>query len=70
MKWTQLSCHDFKGNHVRLQLFALAYGLGNFLRGPVLPSSIQYSRLPTLQEKLITSRSRIGHDAEITRCSR
>jgi len=32
VKWTKLSCHDFVDNQVRLQLFALAYNLGNFLR--------------------------------------
>ena len=32
VEWTKLSCHDFVDNHVRLQLFALAYNLGNFLR--------------------------------------
>jgi len=32
IKWTKLSCHDFVDNQVRLQLFALAYNLGNFLR--------------------------------------
>ena len=37
VKWTKLSCHDFMDNHVRLQLFALAYNLGNFLRRLVLP---------------------------------
>ncbi len=25
LKWTRLSCHRFDANHVRLQLFALAY---------------------------------------------
>ena len=29
---TRLSCRRFLGNQVRLQLFALAYNLGNFLR--------------------------------------
>jgi len=32
LNWTRLSCHDFTDNQVRLQLFALAYNLGNFLR--------------------------------------
>jgi hypothetical protein len=32
LNWTRLSCHDFVDNQVRLQLFALAYNLGNFLR--------------------------------------
>ena len=35
--WTRLSCHDFVNNHVRLQLFVLAYNLGNFLRRLVVP---------------------------------
>ena len=37
IKWTKLSCHDFVDNQVRLQLFALAYNLGNFLRRLALP---------------------------------
>jgi len=32
VKWMRLSCHDFVDNQVRLELFALAYNLGNFLR--------------------------------------
>jgi len=32
VKWTRLSCHDFVDNQVRLQIFALAYNLGNFFR--------------------------------------
>ena len=32
MKWTRLSCRRFRDNQARLQLFALAYNLGNFLR--------------------------------------
>jgi len=30
--WTKLSCRTFKDNQTRLQLFALAYNLANFLR--------------------------------------
>jgi hypothetical protein len=37
VKWTRLSCHDFLDNQVWLQLFALAYNLGNFLRRLALP---------------------------------
>ena len=37
IKWTRLSCRGFKDNQVRLQLFALAYNLGNFLRQLALP---------------------------------
>src|SRR5918995_1086327 len=32
IQWTKLSCRTFKDNQTRLQLFALAYNLGNFLR--------------------------------------
>ena len=53
VKWTKLSCHDFPDNHVRLQLFALAYNLGNFLRRPVLPPPMKSWTTTTLREKLI-----------------
>jgi len=53
VKWTKLSCHDFVDNQVRLQLFALAYNLGNFLRRLTLPRSVQHWSLTTLREKLI-----------------
>jgi len=53
LKWTRLSCHDFVDNQVRLQLFALAYNLGNFLRRLVLPRSVETWSLRTLREKLI-----------------
>jgi hypothetical protein len=53
VKWTRLSCHDFADNQVRLQLFALAYNLGNFLRRLALPKSIKHWSLTTLREKLI-----------------
>ena len=40
-------------NQVRLQLFALAYNLGNFLRRPALPQGVKRWSLTTLREKLI-----------------
>ena len=43
----------FKDNQVRLQLFALAYNLGNFLRRLALPRSVKHWSLATLREKLI-----------------
>ena len=42
VKWTKLSCHDFADNQVRLQLFALAYNLGNFLRRFALPPRVKH----------------------------
>jgi hypothetical protein len=53
LNWTRLSCHDFVDNQVRLQLFALAYNLGNFLRRLVLPKPVKKWSLRTLREKLI-----------------
>lgn len=53
VKWTKLSCHDFVDNQVRLQLFALAYNLGNFLRRLVLPASVKHWTMTTMREKLI-----------------
>ena len=64
VKWTRLSCHDFVDNEVRLQLFVLAYNLGNFLRQAVLPRSVRHWSLTTLREKLI----KIG--AKVVRHSR
>jgi hypothetical protein len=51
--WTRLSCHDFVDNQFRLQLFALAYNLGNFLRRLTLPKSVKQWSLRTLRDKLI-----------------
>jgi len=53
VKWTKLSCHDFADNQVRLQLFTLAYNLGNFLRRLVLPRPMTRWTMTTLREKLI-----------------
>jgi hypothetical protein len=48
-----LSCHSFRNNEVRLQLHALAYNLGNFLRTPALPEAVEHWSPTTLQTKLI-----------------
>jgi len=53
LKWTRLSCHDFDDNQVRLQLFAMAYNIGNFLRRLALPKSIKDWSLRTMPEKLV-----------------
>ena len=53
VKWTRLSCRNFRDNQARLQLFALAYNLGNFLRRLALPRSVKHWSLTTLREKLI-----------------
>ncbi len=53
VKWTKLSCRRFKDNAARLQLFALAYNLANFLRQLALPKPVKHWSLTTLREKLI-----------------
>jgi hypothetical protein len=53
LRWTRLSCHAFRANAVRLQLFALAYNLANFLRTLALPDAVAQWSLTTLREKLI-----------------
>jgi hypothetical protein len=53
IKWTRLSCRSFDANAVRLQLHALAYNLGNFLRTLAIPETIAQWSLTTLREKLI-----------------
>jgi len=53
IKWTRLSCRSFNANAVRLQLHALAYNLGNFLRTLAIPEAIAAWSLTTLREKLI-----------------
>ena len=63
INWTRLSCHDFKDNEVRLQLFALAYNLGNFLRRLALPREVKHWSLTTLREKLIKIGAKVVHHA-------
>jgi len=48
-----LSCHSFRNNEVRLQLYALAYNLGNFLCTFALPEAVEHCSLTTVREKLI-----------------
>jgi hypothetical protein len=53
IRWTRLSCRKFRHNAVRLQLHALAYNLGNFLRTLALPKAVERWSLTSLREKLI-----------------
>jgi hypothetical protein len=53
IKWTRLSCRTFAANAVRLQLHALAYNLGNFLRTLATPEPIKDWSLTSSKEKLI-----------------
>ena len=53
IKWTRLSCRSLRNNAVRLQLHALAYNLGNFMRTLALPDAVEQWSLTTLREKLV-----------------
>ena len=53
VKWTRLSCRSFAANAVRLQLHALAYNLGNFMRTAAMPKTAEPWSLTSLREKLI-----------------
>ena len=53
IRWTRLSCRRIDHNAVRLQLHALAYNLGNFMRTLALPDAVEQWSLTSLREKFI-----------------
>lgn len=57
--WTRLSCRRFQNNAVRLQLHALAYNLGNFMRTLALPEAVKQWSLTSLKEKFVKIGARI-----------
>src|SRR3954452_2462779 len=59
LRWTRLSCRALRDNAVRLQLFALAYNLANFLRSLAPPDQVAHWSLTTLREKLVKAGARI-----------
>jgi hypothetical protein len=59
LDWTRFSCHRFAANQVRLQLFILAYNLGDFLRRLALPEAVKEWSLRTLQVKLVKTGGRL-----------
>jgi hypothetical protein len=54
-----LSCRTFAANAVRLQLHALAYNLGNFLRTLATPEPVKDWSLTSLRGKLIRIGARL-----------
>ena len=64
VKWTKLSCRTFKDNQTRLQLFALAYNLANFLRRLALPHEVKHWSLTTLREKLVKIGAKVTRHAK------
>ena len=67
IKWTRLSCRTFAANAVRLQLHALAYNLGNFMRTLAMPEAAEPWSLTSLREKLIKIGARVvSHGRYVT----
>ena len=65
--WTRLSCRRFAANAVRLQLHALAYNLGNFLRTLTLPDAVSHWSMTTLRDRLVKIGAKIvRHGRSIT----
>jgi hypothetical protein len=60
INWTRLSCRGMAQNEIRLQLHALAYNLGVFLQGTVLPEEMADWSLTSLQTRLIKIGAQIG----------
>jgi DDE family transposase len=59
IKWMRLSCRSFAANAVRLQLHALAYNLGNFMRTLAMPETAEPWSLTSLKDKLIKIGARV-----------
>jgi Transposase DDE domain group 1 len=66
IKWTRLSCCSFAANAVRLQLHALAYNLGNFMRTLAMPKTAEPWSLTSLREKLIKIGAKVGSHGRYT----
>ena len=66
-QWTRLSCHSFAANAVSLQLHALAYYLGNFMRTLAMPKAAELWSLTRPREKLIKIGAKIvSHGRYVT----
>jgi Transposase DDE domain group 1 len=50
INWTRLSCRSFAGNAICLQLHALAYNLGNFMRTLAMPKTADPWSLTSFRE--------------------
>ena len=67
IKWTRLSCRTFAANAVRLQLHALAYNIGNFMRTLAMPKTTETWSLTSLREKLIKIGAKVvSHSRYVT----
>ena len=68
IKWTRLSCRTFAANTVRLQLHALAYNLGNFMRTFAMPKAAEPWSLTSLREKLIKIGAKVVSHGRYVTC--
>jgi hypothetical protein len=67
IRWTRLSCRQFRHNTIRFQLHALSYNLGNFMRTLALPDAVEQWPLTTLREKLVKIGAKIvSHGRYVT----
>ena len=69
IKWTRLSCRTFAANALQLQLHALGYNLGNFLRTLATPELIKDWSLTSLKEKLIKIGAKVVSHGSLRRIS-
>ena len=60
---TTSSCHKFVANQVRLELFVLAYNLGNSMRRLALPEAMKHWSLTSLQTRMIKTGGRLVRHA-------
>jgi hypothetical protein len=65
IRWTHLSCRSFSANAVRLQVHALAYNLGNFLRTLATREPIKDWSLMSLREKLKDGAKHVRHGRDV-----
>jgi hypothetical protein len=64
IKWTRLSCRTFAANAVRLQLHALSYNLGNFLRTLATPDTAAATTSTSVRRSVVMhSRATDGRSA-------
>ena len=66
---TRLSCHQFRGNEVRLWPGILAYNLGNLWRRLALPGGIEDWSLTSVQQRLVSCARNVWHRRWKTRQS-
>ncbi|MFQ5807355.1 MAG: transposase, partial [Phycisphaerae bacterium] len=59
-----ITCREHNMEWRMLQLFALAYNLGNFLRRLALPRPVKHWSLTTLREKLIKIGAKVVRHAK------